>query len=247
MMANNKKNRGKVAVLTWGIILGMLPGLGLAAGELSEPYLLALGGRLYDNWSVVLNIKPPKTTHPAYPATGKEKGSGTWRCKTCHGWDYLGRDGRFASGEHASGIQGIQAWKGRDPAAVVALLRDKVHGYTPKMLPDEAAHALGMFVAKGQVDMAKYIDAQGKGRGDPKRGIQFFQTICAFCHGLDGKKINFGTQDNPEGLGATARENPWEVIHKMLNGQPGKEMISLRMLPELEPSHIVSYEQTLPQ
>ncbi|MBF0134876.1 MAG: hypothetical protein H7833_15595 [Magnetococcus sp. DMHC-1] len=235
-----------------GMVLGAVFGLAMkslwaGSDELTEPYLLALGGRLYDDWSVTLNIKPPKTTHPAYPATGTKKGMVTWRCKECHGWDYLGKDGRFAKGEHATGIRGIQAWQGRDPADVVALLRKPTHGYTPEMFPDDAAYALGLFVAKGQIDMTKFIDDQGKARGDPKRGIQVYQTICAFCHGMDGKKINFGTDKEPEHLGTAARENPWEVIHKMRNGQPGKEMISLRMLPELEPAHILSYEQTLPE
>ncbi|MBF8273331.1 MAG: hypothetical protein HW380_2436 [Magnetococcales bacterium] len=240
-----KKVRGILAGVVLGLLLGTPSGVVQAETELSEPYLMALGGRLYDNWSVVLNVKPPKATHPAYPATGKGKGPGTWRCKECHGWDYLGKEGRYASGGHATGIRGIQAWKGRDPAAVVALLRDSVHGYSRDMISDTAAHALGVFVSKGQVDMTRYIDNQGKAKGDPKRGIQVYQTICAFCHGLDGKKINFGSDKELEFLGDAARENPWEVIHKMLNGQPGQEMTSLRMLPEEEPGNILSYEQAL--
>ncbi|MEO5350625.1 MAG: c-type cytochrome [Magnetococcus sp. YQC-3] len=249
--ASENERTGEMNKSGWmGICLGILllwSATAWAEVELSEPYLLALGGRLYDNWSVVLNIKPPKATHPSYPATGSKKGAGTWRCKECHGWDYLGKDGRYATGEHATGIRGIQAWKGREPADVVALLRSATHGYTPEMLPDAAAHALGLFVAKGQIDFSPLLDAQGKAKGDPKRGVLLYQTICAFCHGLDGKKINFGSDKEPEYMGTAARENPWEAMHKMRNGQPAKEMLSLRMLPDMEMAHILAFEQTLPE
>lgn len=235
-----------------GVLLGLLFGwtsgiLWAAPLDLSEPYLLAWGGRLYDNWSVVLNIKPPKTTHPSYPATGTKKGSVTWRCKECHGWDYLGKEGRYATGSHATGIRGLQAWRGADPTDVVALLRNTVHGYTQEMISDAAAHALGLFVSKGQVDMSLFIDDTGKAKGDPERGQLFFQTICAFCHGIDGKEINFGTDKEPEYLGNVAKENPWEVIHKLHNGQPGQEMLSLRMLPALEIANILAFGQSLPE
>ena len=232
-----------------GIILGwlMLWTAGSVGAEpaLSDPYLLALGGRLYDNWSVVLNRKPPKETHPSYPATGSAKGSATWRCKECHGWDYRGTEGRYATGQHATGIRGIQAWRGREPAEVVALLRGAAHGYTPEMIPDAEARALGLFVSQGQLDQAQLVDAQGKARGEARRGMPFFQTICAFCHGLNGRKINFGTEQAPEYLGDAAQDNPWEVLHKMRNGQPGKEMVSLRMLPEAELAHILAFVQAL--
>lgn len=52
-----------------------------------------------------------------------------------------------------------------------------MHGYIPEMLPDAAAHALGLFVSKGQIDFFPLLDAQGKSRGDPRRGIQLFQTM----------------------------------------------------------------------
>ena len=40
----------------------------------------------------VLGAERPKGTHPAYLAIGKQKGKSTWRCKVCHGWDYMGED-----------------------------------------------------------------------------------------------------------------------------------------------------------
>ena len=94
--------------------------LAMAGGVLSLPSAaqaeeiestLAYGAKLYDKWYKVVKAKAPKQSHPLYPADKKyaEKPAANWRCKECHGWDYLGKDGAYKSGKHASGIKGITA------------------------------------------------------------------------------------------------------------------------------------------
>ncbi|MBF0284871.1 MAG: hypothetical protein HQL51_10485 [Magnetococcales bacterium] len=51
--------------------------------------------------------------------------------------------------------------------------------------------------------MEKYI-VDGKVKGDPQKGMVFYQTICYRCHGLDGNKINFGNEREPKYLGGAA-------------------------------------------
>ncbi|MBF0295649.1 MAG: c-type cytochrome [Magnetococcales bacterium] len=210
------------------------------AGDLTEVYRISRGGRIYDNWMTTLKMKtPPKETHASYPSGGETKGSATWRCVACHGWDYKGTKGTVA--------RDLRTWMGKDPQQVTAILRDPVHRYTPELLPDDAASDVALFLAKGLIEPEKYIDAtSGRSRGDAARGAPYFQTICAACHGLDGRKLNFGSDKEPEYLGTEANENPFEVLHKIRNGQPGQEMISLRMLPPEVAADILAYEQTLP-
>lgn len=43
----------------------------------------------------------------ATPESNARSGGDTWRCKECHGWDYKGADGVYASGSHATGFPGI--------------------------------------------------------------------------------------------------------------------------------------------
>ena len=64
---------------------------------------IARGGQLYDKWYGVLGRQAPGDTHPGYTAEGKKKGSSTWRCKECHGWDYRGAAGAYSKGSHYSG------------------------------------------------------------------------------------------------------------------------------------------------
>lgn len=209
---------------------------------------IARGGQLYDNWYTVLAKEPPQQTHPAYPAEGKQKGAGTWRCKECHGWDYRGERGAYGSGSHFTGIRGLREVVGVDPAAIVRIIGNDTHGYTDDMIPPAEKQKLAMFVSLGQIDMDLYIDrATNAARGDAAHGAPYYQTICAVCHGFEGKAFNFHDSDDPEYVGTIAIENPWEFMHKARFGQPGIPMISLIALPVEDIADILAYSQTLPE
>lgn len=199
------------------------------------------GGRLYDKWFAENKAAKPAADHPAYPVKdGKYGKDNSWRCKECHGWDYRGKDGAYAKGGHASGIKGIHGAAGKDPAAIAALLRDKNHGYSEAQLSSKDAADLAQFVSRGQFDMAPYVDAAGKSKGNAAKGEAYFQTVCAGCHGSDGKKL----KDAPP-LGSVA-DNGWEMMHKIVNGQPAEAMPGLRMFDRQVAADIAAYLPSLP-
>lgn len=204
---------------------------------------LARGGKLYDKWYGVIKAEKPTKSHPLYPSSGKyaDKPASNWRCKECHGWDYRGKDGAYASGSHASGIAGINGMMGADPADVVAVLKGDSHGFAGK-LNDADMTDLANFVSQGQVDMDPFIDRASKApKGDAAKGAAYYNTICAGCHGVDGKLPKdmkpFGAQ----------MDNPWEVMHKILNGQPAEQMPALRALDRQVIADIMSHMTTLPK
>ncbi len=206
---------------------------------------LARGGKLYDKWFKAIRTSVPTTAHRSYPAKGKYRGKrgADWRCKECHGWDYRGKDGIYAKGKHYTGIKGIWGARGADPVKIVAILRNRTHGYTDTMIGPKDMLALALFVSKGQIDMSKYVDAKTKKpNGDAARGKNYFMTICAQCHGPQGTK--------PREMGKTLGKqmgNPWEVMHKIQNGQPGEEMPALRALPVQITLDIMAFLGTLPK
>jgi thiosulfate dehydrogenase len=205
------------------------------------------GGQLYDKWWAVIEANEPEATHPAYPANAKKSGSTTWRCKECHGWDYKGVDGAYAKGSHRTGIKGLRDMADVDPETIHEILQDGTHGYTEAMMPHSAMRKIALFLSLGQIDMDRYIDrATKKAHGNPQSGAQFFQTICANCHGFDGREINFGDDKEPEFVGTVAAANPWEALHKIRFGQPGVGMVSLSVLDIQQQVDILSYAQTLP-
>lgn len=211
----------------------------LAAEEASS---IARGGRLYDKFWGENKLAQPTANHAAYAnKAGKYDKDASWRCKECHGWDYKGKDGAYGSGGHATGIVGIQGAAGKDPSAIAAILKDKTHGYGDAQLSAQDLHDLAMFVSKGQVDMSQYIDyAAKKPKGDAAKGEGYFNTICANCHGVDGKKIN-----NAPPLGSL--QNPQEMLHKVLNGQAGQNMPALRLIDRQVAVDLVAHMMTLPQ
>lgn len=219
-----------------------------ADAELTDTWIIAEGGKLYDSWFKVLYFDPKNLpTHASYPPSSRQKGEGTWRCKECHGWDYKGKDGAYAKGSRFTGIKGIRGAAGMAPERIASILRDATHGYTEAMIPNRAAAALALFVSRGQIEVDPYIDrATKKANGDPKRGARFYQSICAVCHGFDGKQINFQKPEDPEYVGTVANDNPWETLHKIRSGQPGIPMPSLGVLELKDQVDILAYCQTLP-
>jgi thiosulfate dehydrogenase len=201
--------------------------VGPAAGEGKKEEALKLGGLLYDNWPKVTG-KKPGGTHPLYPEGGKKQGPASWRCKECHGWDYLGDKGRYRSGSHYTGIEGILGEAGESRAEILEALRDTddKHDFSP-WLSDAQLEALALFIRKGLVDTRKAITAEGQVHGDKVRGGRLYGRHCGDCHGTEGGKLDLkAKKEGVQGVGYYARKNPQEVLHKIRWGHPGSDMPS---------------------
>jgi thiosulfate dehydrogenase len=191
----------------------------------SPAWTIAYGGRMYDSWWLVLGEPEPTTNNPSYPSIGAATGADTWACTSCHGWDYKGAAGFNGTGpvfdptESYTGIAGVTGAMGEDPAKIAALLRAPPHNYSAAMIPDDALMRLALFISQGLYDSSSYIDpATRKAKGDVVHGRAVFQTVCASCHGLDGRQINFGTAADPEYVGTVANNEPAAALHKLMNG-----------------------------
>lgn len=219
-----------------------------APPEPSDAWLLAAGGRIYDNWWEALDRPEPTSTNPAYPATSRQKGADTWRCKECHGWDYRGKDGVYRKGSHHTGIKGIDGAAGRSVEEIAKILRNADHPYTPGMIGDDEIRRVALFVSKGQVDMSRWIDLETRKikAGDVERGKAIFQTVCANCHGFDGKLLDWGENGEHAYVGTEAVEVPDEVLNKILNSHPGVLMVNLRAFPLEDAAAVLAYTATLP-
>lgn len=218
----------------------------LAIGPVSAQELessIARGGRLYDKWFKVIKAPKPEDNHAAWPASNtKKKGNATHRCKSCHGWDLMGKDGAYASGSYLTGIGGVTGYAGGSADAVIAIMKNDLHGYAGKM--DEQDYVdLANFVTMGQFDIDTYINRETKAaNGDAAKGAAYYNTLCANCHGLEGRE----PKDMGITLGGLTHKNPWEVIQKIMNGQPAEDMPALRAFGPQVATDIMAYMQTLP-
>lgn len=232
--------QNKILSLLVAISIAAFTQASFAAEDVSS---IARGGRLYDKWFKVIGTPKPENTHPAWPASNtKKKGNATHRCKSCHGWDLMGKDGAYASGSYQTGIKGLKNMAGASNDKVIEILKGSTHGYAGKM-SDQDFTDLANFVTRGQIDIDAVIDRKSKKiNGDSVKGEAYFNTVCAGCHAKSGKE----PEDMPP-LGKLANKNPWEIIQKIQNGQPDEAMPAMRAFDLQVSADILAYLQTLPQ
>lgn len=218
-------------------------------GIASQKADLKNGAQLYDNWLKITNAKP-EGNHPLYPAESKKSGTSTWRCKECHGWDYIGNKGRYRKGSHFTGIAGVSHVQAESAEALYNSLTNKKsgHDFSAHMSPSQIRD-LVIFLRQGQADIEAVIDDQGKGKGDVARGRALYDAQCGSCHGADGDKLDFkGGKEGVQGVGWLANDNPQESIHKIRWGHPGSDMPSIivdKKLSEQDAIDILTYSQSL--
>ena len=222
------------------------------ASGLSQESMASAGGLLYDKWWVVTGGTEPTGDSPLWKTqtSNTRTGPDTWRCKECHGWDYKGVDGAYGSGSHLTGIKGVlgaSMMSAEDLTAALSGGKNPGHNFA-ELIGEAGINALVIFLQTEMVDTATIINADASVVGDPAAGKEVFENTCAACHGEDGKKLNFGSADEPEYIGTLALDNPWEFFHKVNYGQPGQPMpngISMGWSIE-EIADIIAFAQTLP-
>lgn len=198
------------------------------AGEPTSAGSLSLGGRLYDKWWTEAGVDEPSSDQPLWASqtTNTRSGGDTWRCKECHGWDYMGADGAYGSGSHFTGFPGVYDSQSKSFDEIVAIINGSANAeHDFSAMGDEAVTDLATFLKNGLVDVSPLIDAETKAAigGDTAQGEELY-AACSGCHGDDGRTLNFGSDEEPEYVATIALDNPWEFIHKVRAGQPGTAM-----------------------
>ena len=208
-----------------------------------ESYEIARGARLYDSWygekgvdapgSDILLIRLPVATRIRLPAPGAVRNVTV---------GILGRSGAYRAGSHFTGIKGTLASADKSAVELEAILRNKTHRYD-RVLDVTDMKQLVLFLQKGQMDMDQVIDRDSRAsRGKALAGAPLYQNLCATCHGMTGRE----KVDMPK-MGALARKNPWETLHKTLYGHPGSDMPAYRDVGLNAALDILAYLQTLPE
>ncbi len=188
------------------------------------------GATLYDKWYTVLNKPAPAGNSPIWSrqTTNTRSGPDTWRCVECHGWDYKGKDGAYATGNHATGFPGVwdavQTLSQADIVAVLKGSKDPAHNYAPYM-DDASLNQLAVFLKMALVDDNQYIDPvtlKIKG-GNLGHGKTLFTQNCGICHAADGTKIAISFDGTTVSFGKISASDPWRFLHKTRFGTPGTQ------------------------
>ncbi|MDF1527074.1 MAG: c-type cytochrome [bacterium] len=231
-------------------VFAVSPGM-LAAEDVPAAYKqadLKLGGLLYDKWYKIAGAEV-SGNHPLYPMDGKKSGGDTWRCKECHGWDYIGKEGRYKKGSHYTGIDGVYGARNKSPDELFKAITSGSHGIKELTASSENVWALVKFIREGLIDINTALNTDGKPVGDAASGKTLYGSGCSACHGADGNKIDFNKdKDGPQGVGWLANDNPQETLHKIRWGHPGSKMPSTvadKGLSDPDTVNLLTYSQTL--
>lgn len=191
------------------------------------------GAQLYDRWYAVVGAPAP-TADQALWATRADtsvtkSAEDTWRCKTCHGWDYAGKDGAYKVGSSSytgfPGVLNAKALNATTPENIFCAIKvgtttsGAAHAFGEQLGDDAHAWNLTKFIvdANGAINTSQYIAAnKGIFNANLTSGSDAYKgSGCGTpgaCHGADG------SLNADDGMGALALDNPWEVLHKVRFG-----------------------------
>lgn len=171
---------------------------------------LAWGGLMYDRWWIAdatgaMPVPPANlpadgaggiAVHKSWPASNTQKtGITTWRCKSCHGWDYVGADGMYSdpAGSYYTGLFGIvtsanyAAKTVGNPAAIFDVISAGTvngtaipdHDFSTYITDTKAIYALTYFVNQMQVEAGNSRSPQtllsAISSADQVKGYYFYQ------------------------------------------------------------------------
>ncbi len=240
-----------ICVMILAVAIGGLPGSNTVAGGepisgfSSDVETLNLGGRLYDNLWNVVGRRPPDTAHPNFPEAVKTYNEKTWRCVSCHGWDYRGRDGILGQVSQDEAFASLAPAIGRDPAELLQIIMTGTHKKITKVLSSDQMKALSVFLSRGQHSLTDLLDKSGAARGVSERGKIIYDGACARCHQADGKAVIYGEEGDVASLGWIARNRAAQALHKIRNGVPKADMLKLRFMPLDQIADLLAYLQQL--
>ena len=109
-----------------------------------------------------MDLEAPETENPLWStqSSNTRNGADTWRCKECHGWDYMGADGAYGSGSHATGFSGVLGSASLSSAELASWLsggQNPDHDFSA-VLPGYAQDALVAFIQNEMVDITPYVN-----------------------------------------------------------------------------------------
>ena len=252
-MKVQQKSGLAIVLIVVGLALAVVTKTGAQGTSQQEDIIR--GAILYDNWFAALGVDAPPGDMPIWSrqSTNTRSGPDTWRCVECHGWDYRGAQGAYASGSHYTGFPDVMLLtRQMTEADIVAHLKgakDPAHDFSP-YLDETSMRQLAAFLKRGLIDDSLYIDAVSLKviGGDVDHGQRLYQSVCAACHGEDGTKIVFRSEGVNEYLGTVAARDPWRFLHRTRFGVAGTEMpvgATLGWLPS-DGRDVLAYAQTLP-
>lgn len=204
---------------------------------------ISLGARLYDNFWAQKNITPAANLqkNPVWVGAVDQTNDPTtvadsWRCTTCHGWNYIGKDGDPSLITRGITNETLSFNEYKTRTALTALIRDSKKTV---QAPDGSTatttitgHEFGSFLQAHEIDAlvdfvlevrksvadGTPITLREKSTASDQTNYTLPRGNCVNCHGSDGKANNTN-------IVAAAKNNRFMFLHRVRFGAPGSAMM----------------------
>lgn len=204
------------------ILISIAAVLFLTAAAVYEPEAIRgnpyIGAQLYDAWYIYLALTPKEELHPLWEQEDMIFSSNdvTWRCSTCHGWDYKGVDG----------MPGVIDVVGKSEEEILAWINGEMnprHDFAPYMNSEQKIDLVA-FLRTQLVDIDLLVDSEtGLSLGNIDAGTRFYYSNCSDCHGDDAQGTTYGANASTWSLIPVAVNTPDRFIHKVRFSSPTRD------------------------
>lgn len=214
------------------------------------------GGKLYANWDLLIGFSDFESQHPIWVGVGSSQVSEriTYRCVSCHGWDYRGSEGRLTYPGLQQGMDSpsLLTLMGNPPEEILPWLdgtNNPEHDFSA-YLTQQDLHDLSLFISRALVAPNLIASREDNSvQGTVTVGKNIYHDFCQSCHGTEGEKINFGSTATPTFLGDMAWSNPWRVAHvvrfgHIIGNMPPASTLEISFSRQID---LLTYLQTLPR
>jgi len=196
----------------------------------------ALGGQLYDSWFATQSITAPSTVNSIWNLLGQTTTAveDTWRCSSCHGWDYLGINGVFGDLNNSfnTGINGVvpgiiqiseqEVWTFiRDGSVTDSNNVSANHDFINQLTEDDiyALTKFIMIIREENINQSSPLSVVNNSAivsGDQSLGAKLYNSSvtdsCISCHGISGNDV---TDVN---IRQAVSNDPAKALHKIRFG-----------------------------
>jgi len=191
------------------------------------------GAWIYSAFDKVLGIETISIHNPLWDSSLSNEVSAaeSWRCSTCHGWNYQGMVTFSGVLVDYPGLQDVSEMTDDEISSWLNGEENRDHDFS-KYLTIESGEELLSFFRNDRFEKWVNVDeVEIIKSGNSSLGEEIYKDICIECHGSLGAKINLGSLSQPLFIGDLVAAEQSRIVHHLEFG-----FLSHKKIFELDPN-----------
>jgi len=176
-----------------------------------------IGAWIYTAFDKVLNVEQVSSKNPLWPDSLADEISSvkSWRCSTCHGWNY---QGMVTYGDEVVNFPGLENVPELTDLEILSWMdgtTNNDHDFSKYLTIESGNQLLSFFRDERFLKWVATNEIEAIESGDIPNGEEIYKQHCFECHGTHGAKVNLGSISKPRFLGDIMSMNEARIIHHL--------------------------------